>query len=186
MNNIYIRIIKEFKDLIFLLRFLNLKIFYKYLIYKISILINFKNYDKKYLDSSELKFSNKWFKYNLLDWLYIFDKKINIDKDKKLQILEIGSYEGQATYFFLKFFKSSIIECVDTWEGSDEHKKDEFLNIETNFDNNMSSFSKRIIKNKKKSKYFFSKNQKKFNIIYIDGSHFYKDVYRDAINARKH
>ena len=185
MNNIYVRIIKEIKDLIFFLRFFNLKMIYRFFCYKIKILFNFRKYDKNFLDNNNLKFSNQWFKYNLLDWLYIFDKKINIDKNKKINILEIGSYEGQATYFFLKFFKSSSIDCVDTWQGSDEHNKNLFINIENTFDKNMSSFFNRVTKNKEKSNDFFSKNKKKFKIIYIDGSHYYKDVYRDAINAKK-
>ena len=54
-----------------------------------------------------------------------------------------------------------------------------------NFDKNINPFLNRVIKNKKSSKKFFLKNKKKYNIIYIDGSHYYKDVFRDAINAKK-
>ena len=183
--NLYIKIIKEIKNFFFLLNFFNLRILYKYLNHKILILLNAKNYNKNYLDSDNLDFSNKWFKYNLLDWLYIFDKKINIKKEEKINILEIGSYEGQSTFFFLKYFKFSTIDCVDTWEGSDEHDKDTFLKVEKKFDKNTSFYFNQVIKNKKKFKDFFIKNKKKYNIIYIDGSHYYKDVYRDAIFAKK-
>lgn len=185
MNNYYVRVIKEIKDFIFLVRFFNLKIFYRYFIYKISILSNFKNYMKNYLDNDNLQFSNKWFRYNLLDWLYIFDKKINIKENEIINILEIGSYEGQATCFFLKYFKTSKVDCVDTWQGSDEHLKNSFSKVEKIFNENINLFPGRVIKNKKRSNDFFKKNKKKYNIIYIDGSHFYKDVYRDAINAKK-
>ena len=99
--------------------------------------------------------------------------------------MEIGSFEGQSTYFFLKYFKFSEIDCVDTWEGSDEHKNESFTKIEKNFDENISPFLSRIIKNKKSSKNFFLINKKKYDIIYIDGSHYYKDVFRDSINAKK-
>ena len=72
---IYIKVIKELKDLLFLLRFLNFKMIIKYINHKFLITINFKNYDKNYLKNKNLKFSNNWFRYNLLDWLYILIKK---------------------------------------------------------------------------------------------------------------
>ena len=59
-----------------------------------------------------------------------------------------------------------------------------FIKVEKNFDKNINPFLNRV-KNKKSSKEFFLKNKKKYNIIYIDGSHYYKDVFRDAINAKK-
>ena len=182
---LYTKIIKELKDLLFLLRFLNFKVLYKYFNHKYIIFLNAKYYDKNFLKNDNLKFSNKWFTYNLLDWLFIFDKKINIHKDKEIKILELGSYEGQSTYFFHKYFKNSIIDCVDTWEGSDEHKKNSFSKVEKIFDKNTNFFFNQIIKNKKSSKEFFKNNKKKYNIIYIDASHFYKDVYRDALYANK-
>jgi len=182
---LYTKIIKELKDLLFLLRFINFKVLYKYFNHKFIIFLNAKHYDKNFLRNDNLKFSNKWFKYNLLDWLFIFDKKININKDKEINILELGSYEGQSTYFFNKYFKNSIIDCVDTWEGSDEHEKNSFSKVEKIFDQNTNFFFNQIIKNKKSSKEFFKNNKKKYNIIYIDASHFYKDVYRDALYANK-
>ena len=159
----------------------------KYINHKFLITINFKNYDKNYLKNKNLKFSNNWFRYNLLDWLYIFDKKIIINNDEKINILEIGSYEGQSTYFFIKYFQNLEINCVDTWAGSDEHDKTSFSKVEEIFDKNVGYFDykNQVIKNKKNSKDFFRKNKKKFNIIYIDGSHFYKDVDRDALYAQK-
>lgn len=185
--NIYIKFVKELKDFLFLLRFSNFKMIIRYFNHKFLTTINFKNYDKNYLENKNLIFSNKWFKYNLLDWLYIFDTKINIDTNDKIKILEIGSYEGQSTYFFIKYFQNSEINCVDTWAGSDEHDKTSFSKVEEVFDKNVSNFNydNQVIKNKKNSKDFFKKNKKKFNIIYIDGSHFYKDVYRDALYAQK-
>ena len=103
MNELYIRIIKEIKNLKFFLKFFNFKILIKYLNHKFLIFLNYKKYDKKYLDDENLKFSNKWFKYNLLDWLYIFDKKIDIRSDKKIKILEIKVLKDKALIFFKIF-----------------------------------------------------------------------------------
>ena len=71
--------------------------------------------------------NKKWF-CNNLNFLTknLFDNDIN-------KILEIGSYEGRSAIFFLTKFTNSTITCVDTWSGSDEHNKAEFINIENNF-----------------------------------------------------
>ena len=47
-------------------------------------------------------------------------------------------------------------------------------------DKNVFEFKNRVIKNKMRSKIFFQSNKKKFDFIYIDGSHFYDDVLNDA------
>ena len=73
---LYTKIIKELKDLLFLLRFLNFKVLYKYFNHKYIIFLNAKYYDKNFLKNDNLKSSNKWFTYNLLGWLFIFDKKL--------------------------------------------------------------------------------------------------------------
>ena len=90
-----------------------------------------KIYDKfKSLNSNE-----KWF-CNNLNFLTKNFKDIKNIQD----ILEIGSYEGRSSIFFLKNFINSNVTCVDTWEGSDEHDDLIFKQIEKNFDHNTSNF----------------------------------------------
>ena len=45
---------------------------------------------------------------------------------------------------------------------------------------NVLDFKNRVTKSKAKSKKFFEENRRKFDFIYIDGSHYYDDVLNDA------
>ena len=99
-------------------------------------------------------------------------------------ILEIGYFEGISAVYFLKNFEKSCITCVDNFTGSDEHEdiKDKSI-LEKNFDFNLSEFKDKFTKVKTKSEIFFKSNKNIFDILYIDGSHEYYDVYNDAINS---
>ena len=133
-------------------------------------------YDKfKSLNSND-----KWF-CNNLNFLTNNFKEIKNIKD----ILEIGSYEGRSSIFFLKNFSDSNITCVDTWQGSDEHNNFDFRQIENNFDYNTSNFQLKrlLIKEKMTSDKFFQKNQKNFDLIYIDGDHSSHQVKIDINNS---
>ena len=124
-----------------------------------------------------------WFTHKVPLLIDYFENK---NKNNITQILEIGSWEGRSACFFLKYFKNSTLTCVDTWEGSTENfdnDNPDLNKVETNFDKNMFEFQNRVIKNKLTSKTFFSKNKKNFDLIYIDGSHFYDDVLNDAKNG---
>ena len=77
----------------------------------------------------EKNFSNNWFSENIPVWLSIL-KSI---KEDKINCLEIGSYEGMSALFTLKNFTQSQIDCVETFEGSDEHYKINFSNVEKIF-----------------------------------------------------
>lgn len=133
---------------------------------------NFKSYDE----------NEKWF-CNNLNFLTNYFKNIkNINN-----ILEIGSYEGRSSIFFLRIFVNSQIFCVDTWSGSDEHQNYNFNIIEKNFDinTNIHQKNKRLIKIKTCSNDFFDKNSEFFDLIYIDGDHAFDQVKLDIYNSWK-
>ena len=124
--------------------------------------------------------NKKWFCNNLNFLTNNLDNTNNINN-----MLEIGSYEGRSAIFFLKKFSKGQITCVDTWYGSDEHDKKEFKNIEKNFDLNTNYFLKvnRLKKFKMTSDEFFKINSDKFDLIYVDGDHSAKQVFRDINNS---
>jgi hypothetical protein len=179
----------------FKIKLRNFKYFFKDILHLIKngsnsklikmFIISFFNY-KKMSFNREQVFFGKLFDHG--DWFShkvpILKKHLdNLSKDKIKEILEIGSWEGRSSCFFLKYFDKSTLTCVDTWEGSDENFVDGDPNlkiVEKNFDYNISEYKSRVIKVKKSSNNFFKDNKKKFDFIYIDGSHNYEDVLSDA------
>jgi predicted O-methyltransferase YrrM len=180
INNDCFYLLKNKLDLVFVIKF----IYFSFL----KTLINIKYKDKKNIflkDLKKYKITQYWFVNNIPIWLYIF-KKFNYSQ-KKLNILEIGSYEGLSSIFFLKTLTKSRITCVDIWSAPrDEQyykKYNKFNIIEKNFDYNTKIFGKRLKKIKNYSKDFFKKNKKKYDIIYIDGGHTNDIIYSDLVNA---
>jgi len=147
---------------------------------KVKININRDDfYKEKYFDHSD------WFTHKVPLIMNYFN---NINKNNIVNILEVGSWEGRSTCFFLNYFKNSKLTCVDTWEGSSENfdnKTADLNSVEENFDKNIFEFKNRVMKNKMRSEAFFQKNQNKFDFIYIDGSHYFDDVLNDAKEAFK-
>ena len=86
----------------------------------------------------DLSLSNDWFSSHVPFWLSAI-KDYDL-RDKHLKVLEIGSWEGLSSFFILSEIPNAYLTCVDTWEGSVEHKSYNFasefnlLNIEKTFD----------------------------------------------------
>ena len=148
----------------------------KYLVHAVSIflfrvILNRKiNKDFNQYIRKELRLTFNWFGQNAQVWIHFF-KKFNL-QEKKIHVLEVGTFEGLSASFFLRYLKNSKLTAVDS------------LSKKT-------SFYKNFIKNKKKlrnfkfynlsSSDFFKKNNKnKFDIIYIDGAHAKNSVFNDA------
>ena len=158
----------------------------------------FKNFfihnsiSQKYTNFSFLK---KNYKFNDNDWFFEklplflnhFDQNKS-DHSSVKNVLEIGSYEGRSTVFFLNYFNLDNLTSVDTWKGSSEHENeilDKMGKIENNFDHN-TSFHKNVKKIKSTSDDFFMKNEFLYDLILIDGSHEGTQVSKDLNNAFKY
>jgi predicted O-methyltransferase YrrM len=111
-------------------------------------------------------------------------------KDKKINILEIGCYKGEATKWFLDNLctnPESKVYAVDTWGGSPEYGNADFKTIENIFNQTIknSKKKKQLVKMKMSSYDALLKlnTSKKvmFDIIFIDASHEAIDVLQDAI-----
>jgi predicted O-methyltransferase YrrM len=109
-------------------------------------------------------------------------------RDSPVRILEIGAWEGRSSVFFLSYLPCSRIVCIDTFGGNAEHNRDDYFatlvpGIEARFDSNLASFGERVEKFKGPSVVVLPELAlagRRFDIAYVDGSHYAQDVFSDA------
>jgi predicted O-methyltransferase YrrM len=106
-------------------------------------------------------------------------------RHQPIRMLEIGSWEGRSATFFLEFFASGLLTCIDTFAGSPEHALvgAQADLLEQRFDRNLSGYGKRVEKIKSRSAPALDRlveTGRTFDLIYIDGSHACEDVAVDS------
>ena len=139
------------------------------------------------------KFTENWFESDDLD------KFTPKGTQKELHILEIGSFEGKSTVWFLENLlknQNSSITCIDPWtsysQTNDSFKSYNSENTEWDFKNHKNTFLHNIkesgFENKVNIIQGFSHeilpeliHKKKFDIIFIDGNHTAPFVITDAV-----
>ena len=135
------------------------------------------------------EFSNDWFTGNIPIWNLNIKRLVCNLGSCRLNALEIGSWEGLSSMYILSHPIFTNLTCVDTWAGADEHKgSDAIFKIESKFDKNLNPHNSRLTKYKGTSyKFFYECNENsKFDLIYVDGSHYSDDVMIDAIKSFQH
>jgi predicted O-methyltransferase YrrM len=144
-------------------------------------------------DAMETDFS-AWFSGKSLstDWtsrfFHIWASLLATRRDQPLEVLEIGSWEGRSAIFFLQYFRNCRLTCIDTFQGSPEHLlrpkwQVELPHIEERFDRNLAEFSGRFEKIKDTSSRALARLRaqgRRFDVVYVDGSHHSADVRADA------
>lgn len=116
-----------------------------------------------------------------------FEKVLeNIKNQDDVHGLEIGSFEGRSSCWFLDNIftsKKSTLTCIDTWEGSMEHSNEQKESIWNLFSQNVKDYApnKIIIKKGLSRDRLRDSDLKKYDFIYIDGSHTTRDVLGDAV-----
>jgi predicted O-methyltransferase YrrM len=136
----------------------------------------------------EQKFTVDWFSEHIPHWLEIL-QLAGKDVTQSLNILEIGAYEGKSTCWIsdnlLTNFNSHM-DVVDTFQGSVEHKDVEHLK-QTYYNNiALTRNTEKINTYVGDSRYFlplFIKEDKKYDIIYVDGGHMAENVIIDGLCA---
>ena len=133
------------------------------------------------------QFQELWFDINIEPWCLTFPKRF--DRNDPIRILEIGSWEGRSTLFFLTYFPHAQLTAVDTWAGSDEwhyYATSDLRELEARFDYNVGTGGSRVTKRKGSSLKVLPQlleEDQKFDLIYVDGSHLAEDALTDSINA---
>ena len=130
-------------------------------------------------------FSQKWFLNNLEIFTFFLPK----DKSSKFDYLEVGCYEGLSSFYVLSEYKFVNAFFLDIWDMPNPNSKTlspNFDLIEKAFDQNLSGFNFKKIKNDSViSMRKLLKDNVHFDFIYIDGSHNGEDILSDAIEAFK-
>jgi predicted O-methyltransferase YrrM len=140
--------------------------------------------------ASSLQLSFDWFTDQIPQWLSVF-QKYGLSSKERIYALEIGSWEGLSSFFLLHTLQNAVLTCVDTWEGGEEHRTEDagmqeiLSKAETTFDKNLLKYRDRLIKYKGTSYSFFNDNPatNRFDVIYVDGSHYCDDVVVDALKC---
>ena len=120
--------------------------------------------------------------WNIVQWCLTFPKIFN--RADPVRILEIGSWEGRSTLFFLSYFTEGHLTAVDPWADRGDHP--DCRNYEARFDNNVAPCARRLTKRKGSSLHVLPQlldEGQRYDVIYVDGSHFADDVLIDGINA---
>jgi len=124
-----------------------------------------------------------WFSNNIPLWNWILT---NYKLKKKINYLEIGVFEGHSLFFIYEKLRNINITAVDPYKAYSEIEpflKNKINFVFKSFKKNIKKFKVKVDFFKIKSSKFFKINKKKFDIIYIDGSHFYLDVLKDLRNS---
>jgi predicted O-methyltransferase YrrM len=125
-----------------------------------------------------MSFSEDWFSKNIPTWT----KELKYLKDKPINILEIGTFEGRSAIWMLENLlqhPDSKLYCVDNWlNQGDRNKKvyDTFIkNIEPwkSKVNILKGFSSDILRS--------LKEKDQFEFIYIDANKHSQNVLEDAV-----
>lgn len=133
--------------------------------------------------------TTNWISRNYQLWADVLAPR----REEPLRILEIGSWEGRSALFFLNYLPRASIVCVDTFAGSVEHRSWplwrrlwQLTGIERRFDRNLAPFAERVQKRKEDSLVALGRlaiEGRRFDLVFIDGSHLAIDVYRDGLLA---
>jgi len=103
---------------------------------------------------------------------------------KGLRVLEIGSFEGRSTKWWLENLDVSKMVCVDNWEGGVEHALVDMDAVFNNFKENVGDeVETRKGNSHDKLMEMVLEGTHEFDFIYVDGSHMGKDVMFDAFLA---
>jgi predicted O-methyltransferase YrrM len=140
---------------------------------------------------TEYQFTTDWFHWSPEVWTQLISHL-----PERKAFLEIGSFEGRSTVWIVENMMEDggWIDCIDTWEGGEEHDEEDMDAVRNCFRANTklaeAKFPERHVAAHHDTSLwtlaqFIAKTYggHLYDFIYIDGSHIAKDVLTDACMA---
>ena len=133
-------------------------------------------------------FTTDWTTWKLPHWV----KLLAPFRGRRINVLEVGSWEGRSAIFFANYLPRARITCVDTFAGGQEHQEAaarsaydarSLRQVESRFDSNLRAFRRRIEKIKASSADALCAlgiRNRRFELAYIDAGHRAVEVYADG------
>ena len=83
---------------------------------------------------SDYQFTKDWFNWAPAVW-----EQLAAHLPERKSFLEIGSFEGRSAVWIIENMMNpgDWIDCVDTWEGGEEHGEEDMQAVEARFDHNI-------------------------------------------------
>lgn len=135
--------------------------------------------------NNNYSFSEDWFSGNIPVWEKIIKEEFS--EKTKLKYLEIGTFEGRSAIYISETFNNIDVSCVDPFDEYETvkslAKEQEMKKVYETFLSNIRILNNKVKHFKVRSNEFFKDNNFFFDIIYIDGSHYYLDVQDDFRNS---
>lgn len=103
------------------------------------------------------KFTTDWLSASLVTWAAVLSKF----RDRDIEVLEVGSFEGRSANFLAKYLPRSRLTCIDNFDGPYEQA----------FDLNVAEFGDRLAKIKGRALSELERltlESRIFDVIYLD------------------
>ena len=106
-----------------------------------------------------------------------------VPKETK-KILEIGSFEGLSTCWFMDHCPDSTITCIDTFEGGEDQQTLDIANLLARFTENTAAYGPRICVRQGNSwEKLTGRPSNHYDVVFVDGSHVASDVLNDLTQS---
>jgi hypothetical protein len=128
-------------------------------------------------------FTHKWAVGDMPRWEPLFQV---LERQENAALLEIGSFEGLSTAYFLWRLPRARVTSIDTFAGSEEHRTQsvDTSGLEAVFDANVALVDqarvRKLVGDSKRRLLDLAEEDAHFDLIYVDGSHLGLDVLVDA------
>jgi predicted O-methyltransferase YrrM len=120
------------------------------------------------------QFTSDWTTNHFATWKTILAPM----RDRALDVLEVGAFEGRSAIFFLEFMPRSRIVCIDRFHSEMDPGYDR------RFRHNVQRYGSRVETIRAESITSLQSllpNHRRFDVVYIDGSHARDDVLIDSL-----